>query len=230
MIPLRDTIPSSRRPMANILLIAVNVAVFAYEWFIGHAATISLVHTYGLVPQRYTEMGRFFAGGGLASFVPFVSSLFLHGGPFHIFSNMLYLWVFGDNVEDRMGHLKYVLFYIGCGIAAGLSHIFAQPDSAVPAIGASGAVAGVLGAYMVSFPRARVIALIPLGIFLHVAQLPAVVFLLFWFGMQLLNGVAAITLAARVSLGVAWWAHIGGFVAGAILVQFLREKRNLRPT
>jgi membrane associated rhomboid family serine protease len=150
-------------------------------------------------------------------FFPLFSSMFLHGGWFHIIGNMLYLWIFGDNVEDRLGHGRFVLFYILCGLAAALTQIYLNPTSKVPMVGASGAVAGILGAYLLLFPHSRILALIPLGFFIQFAEIPALVFLVFWFLMQFLSGAVSLT-AASSGGGVAWWAHIGGFAGGMALV------------
>jgi membrane associated rhomboid family serine protease len=160
-------------------------------------------------PAYYNEPGRIF-GDGRSILV----SMFLHGGWAHLLGNMLYLWIFGDNVEDRLGHLKYLVFYLACGWAATLAHAWANPQSAMPAIGASGAIAGVLGAYLVIFPRARVLTLIPLGFFLRLTELPAVIVLGLWFVLQLFSGVASLGARTAEAGGVAWWAHIGGFAVG----------------
>jgi len=152
--------------------------------------------------------------------------MFLHGGWLHLLGNMLYLWIFGDNVEDRLGHGRFILFYLLCGVAAALAQIYVSPTSKTPMIGASGAIAGVLGAYLLLFPQSRVLALIPIAFFLQVVEIPAFVFLLFWFFMQFLSGAVAIT--AYMTEGVAWWAHIGGFVSGMALgYLFPKRKRQL---
>jgi membrane associated rhomboid family serine protease len=143
--------------------------------------------------------------------------MFLHGGWAHLIGNMLYLWIFGDNVEDRLGHVKYVVFYLGCGWVATLVHGLSNPGSAIPSIGASGAIAGVLGAYLVLFPKARVVTLIPLGFFIRLTQLPALAVLGFWFVLQLFSGTASLGAKSAQTTGVAWWAHIGGFVAGLVV-------------
>jgi membrane associated rhomboid family serine protease len=157
-------------------------------------------------------------------FVPLFTSMFLHGGWLHIGGNMLYLWIFGDNIEDRLGHFTFLLFYVACGLAAALAQIYINPTSKIPMVGASGAVAGVLGGYLVLFPHARVLALIPILFFFQIVEVPALVFLLFWFLMQFLSGAIAVTAALSEGGGVAWWAHIGGFVSG-IALAFLLPKR-----
>jgi membrane associated rhomboid family serine protease len=157
-----------------------------------------------------------------------ITSMFLHGGWAHIIGNMLYLWIFGDNVEDRMGHWRYLVFYLVCGWTASYAHIWSDPTSRIPSIGASGAIAGVLGAYITLYPHARVVALIPLGIFMHTVQIPALFFLGFWFLQQFLVGSLALTQETAQTGGVAWWAHIGGFVAGLVLV-WVFQSRKRRP-
>jgi membrane associated rhomboid family serine protease len=158
-----------------------------------------------------------------------ITSMFLHGGWAHIIGNMLYLWIFGDNVEDRMGHFRYLLFYLLCGWTASYAHILSDPTSRIPSLGASGAIAGVLGAYITLYPHARVVALLPLGIFLHTFQIPALFFLGFWFLQQFLMGSMALTEETAQTGGVAWWAHIGGFVAGLVLVWVFQSRRR-RPS
>jgi membrane associated rhomboid family serine protease len=217
VIPLRDSARSRRFPVVNVALIAVNVAVFLYEMTLSTRQVDALFRAFGLVPAR-------FGAAGVYSFLPLLTSQFLHGGPLHVGANMLYLWVFGDNVEDRMGHLRYLVFYLLLGTISGLTHVMFNLRSRVPTVGASGAVAGILGAYFLMFPRSRVVALVPLVFFWSVTEVPAVVFLLFWFVLQLASGVASAG-AAQVGSGVAWWAHIGGFAAGAALVGLFRPKR-----
>ena len=175
--------------------------------------------SYGLIPQAVT--GALSQGNISAVVSPLITYQFMHGGWLHIGSNMLYLWVFGDNIEDRVGHGKYLLFYLLVGSLAGFAQIAIEPGSMVPIIGASGAVAGVLGAYLISCPRARVLALIPLFVIFTLAEIPAVIFLGFWFILQIFSGIASIG-AAGVS--VAFWAHIGGFVAGLVLVSLFGKK------
>lgn len=206
MIPLRDSMRTQRYPYVNILLIFVNFVLFFYQMTLNNEQLATLFFRYGVIPQNF-----FFQQGNLV--FPLLGSMFLHGGWFHLLGNMLYLWVFGDNVEDRMGRGVYLFFYLLAGITASLVHIAANPQSPIPTIGASGAIAGVLGAYFILFPRARVLTLIPIGFFLTTARLPAVIFLFLWFFMQLFNALAAAAAAAQM---VAWWAHIGGFLAGVV--------------
>jgi len=221
MIPLRDDNPSSSRPVVTYLIILLNVLVFLYMLRLGTEAAVErFVFTRGAIPAQLT--GR--AGGTPAAAYPtLVTSMFVHGGWAHLGGNMLYLWVFGDNVEDLMGHAGFLIFYLLAGLAAVGAHILANPASPVPLIGASGAIAGVLGAYLVLFPRARIISLVPLGFFLRVVAVPAVFFLPLWFLLQFVYGLASLGGEAAT---VAWWAHVGGFVAGALLVRvFARPRR-----
>jgi membrane associated rhomboid family serine protease len=210
MIPLRDTIPSSRVPLVNYALIAVNTVVFFHEMSLGPRAE-EFLYTYGLVPRDF-------------EFSDLLTSMFLHGGLGHLLGNMLFLYIFGDNVEDRLGHLRFLIFYLLCGMAAGTAQALVVPSSPVPMVGASGAIAGVSGAYFLFFPRARVVTLVPVFIFLQLMEVPAVLFLLLWFVWQLASGVATLGQAAGAG-GVAFWAHIGGFVAGMALGPVLRERR-----
>jgi membrane associated rhomboid family serine protease len=226
MIPIRDTIPSKTYPIVTIGLMAVNSAVFLYELSLGQRLADFLM-TFGLVPVRFfhsAEMGS----APISRFLPFFTSMFLHGGWFHIIGNMWYLWIFGDNVEDRMGHIKYLIFYVLCGYAAGFAHLFTNPSSGIPTVGASGAIAGVMGAYLISYPRARVWTLIPVFFFVQFVELPAVIFLGFWILMQFLIGSFS-ALSRTAGGGVAWWAHIGGFAAGAILVFVFRKRKRRLP-
>lgn len=220
MIPLRDSTRSRTTPWVTWLLIAVNVLVFLYELGLRPKEQAVLSAIYGVVPARYSLPG--FPAGQAGLFLPLVTAMFLHGGWLHVLSNMLFLWVFGDNVEDRLGHMRYLLFYLGVGIIGSISHVLANPTSEVPIIGASGAIAGILGAYIVTFPKARVLALVPIIFFFTLVEIPAVIFLALWFVLQIFNGTASLGGAANP---VAWWAHIGGFVAGAILIKIVAPKK-----
>ncbi|HHV78997.1 MAG TPA: rhomboid family intramembrane serine protease [Firmicutes bacterium] len=224
MIPLRDSIRSRRFPVINVGLIIINVLVFFFELALTHRELNVFTRQFGLIPVLYRDPFLVLLKYGIEGFYPFLTSMFLHNGWLHVAGNMLFLWVFGDNVEDRLGHLKYLFFYLLVGVISGVVHVVFNISSPVPTIGASGAVAGVLGAYFVMFPRARVLALVPLGFFLTVAEVPAVVFLVLWFLLQLFSGVASIGLPANVG-GVAWWAHVGGFAAGMLLVKVLYKRR-----
>jgi membrane associated rhomboid family serine protease len=219
MIPLRDTQRSRTAPVVTVSLIVINVLVFLNEQLLGPRLATSLVFHYGLVPDSFSNwQGDPFAP---ARFLPLITSMFWHGGWMHLIGNMLYLWVFGDNVEDRLGHARYLFFYLLGGALAGLTQVALDPDSQLPTIGASGAIAGVLGAYLVTFPRAKVVTwpffFIPI---------PAFLYLVLWFGMQLLSGLGSLGLPSQAG-GVAVWAHIGGFVAGALLMKILEPRRSV---
>jgi membrane associated rhomboid family serine protease len=225
MIPLRDTTPSHTFPAVTVLLIAINVLAFLYELSLGRALDVFIMQ-YGAVPLRFILAGQMEQVSTFERFLPLFTSMFLHGGWLHLGGNMLYLWIFGDNIEERLGRIRFLLFYLACGLAAALTQIYINPTSKIPMVGASGAVAGVLGGYLLLFPHAHVLALIPILFFFQVVELPAVLFLGFWFLMQFLNGAVSITAANYATGGVAWWAHIGGFVSGMALgYVFPKRKR-----
>lgn len=217
MIPLRDTIRARRFPVVTVSIIVVNILIFTFQATLPPAQLQWFVTVFGLVPALQIQMFQQ-APFGLETWIPMVTSMFLHGGWLHLFGNMLYLWVFGDNVEDVLGRGRFLLFYLLAGFAGGLAHMASVPQSIIPTIGASGAVAGVLGAYFITFPRARVLALVPLLFIITFMELPAVLFLFLWIALQLLNGLIAITGPTNM---VAWWAHVGGFVAGMLLIKLL---------
>ena len=213
MIPLRDLNPIRTTPVVNYLIIIVNVLTFMWELSFGPNLERALFNV-AFIPARFWIPGYL-----LPNLITMFISMFLHGGLLHIASNMLYLWIFGDNIEDRLGHGRYLIFYLLCGFGATLSHAFFNPTSRVPAIGASGAIAGVLGAYLILFPRAQVTTLIPIFFFITIRELPAVIILGLWFVLQLFSGVGSLSVAgAEQAGGVAYFAHIGGFVLGMILV------------
>jgi membrane associated rhomboid family serine protease len=220
MIPIRDTIPSRSVAWMTRALIAANVAAFAFELRQGPGLE-PFIHRFGVVPADWavSNVDDFWDWPRL--FLTLLSSQFLHGGFMHLGSNMLYLWIFGDNVEDRLGHVRFLLLYLGSGIAAAVSQILVTPGSAVPMVGASGAIAGVLGAYLLMFPTARIITLVPLGLSVQTYELPAAFFLGFWFLLQWVQGLTSIGQVADVG-GVAFWAHIGGFISGMMLTGLLR--------
>ena len=211
MMPLRDINPSRTFPFVNITLIGLNVLAFLYELSLGPGLERFILQA-AFIPSEY-----FAPGNTIADARSVLVSMFLHGGFMHLIGNMLYLWIFGDNLEDRFGHLRYLVFYLLSGWVATLAHGFLEPTSTMPAIGASGAISGVLGAYLVLFPRARVLTLIPLGLYTRLTEMPALFVLGFWFVLQLFSGMAALTARGAQAGGVAWWAHIGGFVAGMLL-------------
>jgi len=225
VIPLPDANPTRRRPVVTIGLIAVCVAAFIYELALqassGDAALERLFRDYGLVPASLTSRlggDQSLLLGGLA---PVISSMFLHGGWVHLIGNMLYLWIFGNNIEDRFGRVRYLLFYLVGGIAAAVSQVIVAPHSDVPVIGASGAIAAILGAYIVLFPRARVLSLVFLGFFYQLLHVPAVIVLGFWFVLQLIDSVASLGVSSSND-GVALFEHIGGFVAGVVIGLLVR--------
>ena len=228
MIPFRDNIPSRTTPFVTVSIIVLNVLAFLYELSRGPALD-NFLSAFGVIPAQV----YFVAQSEVPIFLvilPFFTSMFLHGGWMHLIGNMWYLWIFGDNVEDRLGHGKFLLFYILCGLGAGIAHTVLNITSTIPTIGASGAIAGVLGAYLVSFPFARVLTLVPIFIFIQVIEIPAMIVLGLWFVMQFLSGTASLAAAAGADVGgVAWWAHIGGFVLGMLLVQIF-PRRPRAPT
>jgi rhomboid family protein len=223
MIPLRDNIPSSRRPVVMLLLIAACVFVFLHLLQApSPQAWEHLIDNYSVVPAQFT--GHTPIQGDTPLLFRLVTNLFMHGGWIHLLGNMLFLWIFGDNVEDAMGHGPFLVFYLLCGAAGNMGHILTNPLSTVPTIGASGAIAGVLGAYLILYPHARVLCLVPIWVFLQFLWVPAWLFLPVWVGLQLLSGLASLGMGdvgggAAVGGGVAWWAHVGGFITGALLVR-----------
>lgn len=226
MFPLYDENPTNSFPVFNFLLIAINILVFFWEISLGPTALEQVILKYGFAPKNLTEAisaGRIFDPVYLTVF----TSMFLHGGFIHIFGNMLYLWIFGNNVEDRFGHIRFLFFYLIAGIAGVAAQTLVNPTSAVPGIGASGAIAGVLGSYLLMFPRARVVAIVPIFFFLQLIKLPAIIVLGFWIVVQLVSGAASIT-EPQTGGGVAWFAHIGGFAAGIILTMLIPKKRYRR--
>lgn len=224
MIPIRDTTKSRTIPFVNYALIAVCGLVFFYELTLGPRLD-GFVRTFGVNPARVASTlfnGQF----SLKATIPLLTSMFLHGGWMHLIGNMLYLYIFGDNVEDRLGHVAYLLFYLIAGTGAGLTQVYFQQDSSIPLIGASGAIAGVLGAYFLLFPRARVLTVIPLFVFFPVVEVSAFFFLGFWFILQFLQGT--MSSMAGVTGEVAWWAHAGGFLVGAVLLPLFMLMNLLR--
>jgi len=213
MIPLKAENPRRSIAVINMLLIAVNIVVFLYQISLPQRAQASLVANFGVVPAKAELALKNPPRYGEAAVVPLLTSMFLHGGWLHILGNMLFLWVFGGSVEDRFGHAGYLIFYFFSGLAAGLTHIFVNWGSHVPSIGASGAISGVMGAYIVMFPASRILTLVPLLIFFFTVRLPAFLILGYWFLIQFLSGMS--TLGRSNQAGVAWWAHIGGFLVGA---------------
>lgn len=222
MIPLRDKVKSNTFPIVVYAIIVLNAIVFFYQLSLDNMKLMEFFYYYGIVPaflegEQYWEIR-----GVFSQLFPFISSMFLHGGWMHIIGNMWTLFIFGDNVQDRMGRRRFILFYFLSGIASMLLHAFTNWGSATPAIGASGAIAGVMGAYLVYFPRAKIVTLLPLIFYFTIITVPAYVFLVIWFGMQFFSGTFAL-LAEGAGEGIAWWAHVGGFAFGAITARLFQK-------
>lgn len=223
MIPIGDEIRSRRVPWVTWLLLLINVGVFLYQSSLGYEPMLAWVMRWGAVPARIVNPLTY-----PWSWLTLFTSIFLHGGWMHLFSNMLYLWIFGDNVEDVLGHGRFLLFYILAGVLAGLAQVLSMPWATVPAIGASGAIAGVLAVYLVFFPTAPIRVLVPGFVFMHIARLPAVLVLMMWFLLQLFNGFLSLGVQTMATGGVAWFAHIGGFVVGLLVGTAAKARRRRR--
>ena len=229
MIPVRDTIPHRHTPVVTWALIAVNIIVFFYELSLEPEDLERLFYLFGVVPARYTHPEwALRIGLPVDDYWPFLTCMFLHGGWGHVIGNMWTLWIFGDNVEDRMGRARFLIFYLLTGVLAGVTHWLTNGQSIVPTVGASGAIAGVLGAYFILFPRSQIVVLLPIFFFPFFFQLPAVIYLLFWFLSQVLSGTLAGLSASQVG-GIAFWAHVGGFVAGVVLHRLFILPERERP-
>lgn len=233
MIPLRTTLDRRKTPIVNRTIVALNVVIFVAQLFMG-SMTERVIQTFGFLPARLMDPQAF----GYQTWevaITLVSSLFLHGGFVHLLGNLIYLWVFGGAVEEVLGHGRYLLLYLACGAVGSLSHAFLFPTSTVPSIGASGSIAGILGAFLVLLPHGRIVTLFPLVVYWAMAEIPAVLFLPIWFGMQFFNGYLSLQ-AARNAVevaGIAWWAHVGGFLFGALLAGVFRvtqKKETMRAT
>lgn len=212
----------------TIALIALNVWVFIHELTLGPLVLQSFIREWGLVPARYFALASADPANWAGRFLPFLTTMFLHGGMLHLVGNMWFLWIFGDNLEDELGHVRFLVFYLLTGFVAGWVHVQLNAESMIPTVGASGAISGVLGGYLFLFPGARILTLVPLVfIFFTVIELPVILYLGFWFLLQLFAGTAALA-TEGTNAGVAWWAHVGGFVAGLILVPFFRRRRDYR--
>jgi len=237
MLPLKDDVPSRRPPVVTVALVVLNTLVFLYQLSLdiggstggvahgGTAAAEAFVYEFGAVPCRLT---RACAADFPNPLVTVLTSMFLHGGPLHVAGNMLYLWIFGDNVEDTLGHGRFLVFYLASGVTAATAQTMVAPQSRVPMIGASGAVSGVLAAYLILFPYARVLTLITFGFFWRFVYLPAVLVLGFWIVVQLMSGFLTLSIGQGETGGVAWFAHIGGFVGGLVLLFVLRPRQSRR--
>ena len=216
MIPLRDSQPSRSFPAVTVWLIVLNVVVFLFEWSLEPFSRNLFVSVYGMVPSHFAFSSLF-------------TSMFLHGGWMHLIGNMWFLWIYGDNVEDVLGRGKYVAFYLACGVLAALVHLFFNLGSRIPTVGASGAIAGVMGAYVVVYPHARITTLLPIIIFFTTVELPAWLILIYWFVIQIFSGVGNLANSTGVQQGgVAWMAHVGGFLAGALLIKLLPTREPYR--
>jgi rhomboid family protein len=225
VIPLKDMTPRRSVPLVTILLIVANIAVFAHQIMLSPAASDAFIRTYALVPSKIPQAlaGRHYSLAQAT--LPLFTCMFLHGGFLHILGNMWFLWIFGGNVEDRMGSFTYLLFYLICGIGSSISQLLFSWGSHVPSLGASGAISGVLGAYILLFPGSRILTLVPLFIIWFTARIPAVVFIGLWFLVQFLSGIGSLGTAGSAEAGgVAWWAHVGGFLLGMFLARGLRRK------
>ena len=228
MFPIKDSIPSRSVPVATRALILLNVVVFFFELGLSNESLERVAYLFGLVAARFTHPGWAESVGlPVGDYWPILTHQFLHGGWLHIFANMWTLWIFGDNVEDRMGPVRFTIFYLVCGSIAGLTQVLTNPDSTLPSLGASGAIAGVLGAYFLFYPTARLIVLFPIFFFPFFFEVPAVFYLAIWFFAQLFSGTLALAGPPQVG-GIAWWAHIGGFVSGMLLCWlFVRGPRRM---
>lgn len=223
MIPLKDDNPTRIIPAITWGMILVNVLVFLYQVSLGPQQGQRFIYQYGAIPAvvfGYKSLPSYLAA--IPPRVSLFTNMFLHGGWLHLIGNMWYLWIFGDNIEEAMGRLRYLAFYLICGVIASVSHVLSNPDSVLPSIGASGAISGVLGAYLLLYPRARVLVLIPLGFFMRLMYIPAAFVLGFWFVLQLLSGSMS---GGQDGGGVAFWAHIGGFIAGMLLVGMFKRRQ-----
>jgi membrane associated rhomboid family serine protease len=224
MIPLRDENPTTLTPIVTVTLIVLNCLAYLYQLSLGPAVE-RFILSYAAVPAELFRPGTVVGDPGVPNTVTVFTSMFLHGSVMHLGGNMLYLWIFGNNIEDVMGHARFILFYLLCGVAAMFGHAVTAPESTVPMIGASGAISGVLGAYLLLFPQARVQVLLLLGFFIRIVPIPAVYVLGFWIVMQVLNGAFN---WGGPDGGVAWFAHIGGFAAGLALIKVF-QRRSVGP-
>lgn len=212
MIPLRDTQPSYSTPFVTVILIVVNLLIFFFEASLDPYSLNHFISTYGLIPDRLHISST-------------VTSMFLHGGWLHVIGNMWFLWIYGDNVEDVLGHGRFVVFYLLCGVAAAMVHVFFNTGSRVPTVGASGAIAGVMGAYLIKFPHARIVTLVPIFLFFTTIEIPAVLMLVYWFFLQIFGGIGNIGYSQVSEGGVAWFAHIGGFLVGMVLITLMSTRQ-----
>ena len=215
MIPLRSTERIRSKAIVTGLFIALNVLIFFFQVSLNREGLTLFVETFGVIPDAVS--GRLYT---------LLTSMFLHGGWMHLIGNMLFLWVFGRNVEDLMGSARYTAFYVLCGLAAAIVQVISQPYSRVPTIGASGAIAGVMGAYLIKFPRARIVTLVPIFVFITTMEIPAALMLIWWFVLQFASGLGSLAETSYTGGGVAWFAHVGGFLAGMLLIRFFPDRRS----
>jgi membrane associated rhomboid family serine protease len=215
MIPLRSSEPHYTAPTATLLVIAANVLVFFYELSMPSYSLNRFIALHGIVPDHL-------------NFSSIITSMFIHGGFLHILGNMWFLWIFGRGIEDLLGHTKFLFFYLACGIAAALAHVLLNFNSTVPTVGASGAIAGVMGAYLVKFPRARIVTLVVIIVFITTVDIPAAFLLLYWFAIQFFNGVGSVGYSQASSGDVAWFAHVGGFIMGIVLILVMPTRQRAR--
>jgi len=223
MIPFKDDNPTTISPIITVGLIIINCLVFLFQLSLGSDGVRQFVIQMGTIPYEITHLTNLPGSEAFSPFTTIFTSMFLHGGWMHLIGNMLYLWIFGNNIEDSMGHLRFIFFYLLTGVIASISHVISDPSSQIPSIGASGAIAGVLGAYLILFPFARVHVLFFFFIIIKVIRLPAVVVLGFWFILQLFEGLPSV--GAQTG-GVAWFAHIGGFIAGVLMIKIFQKKKH----
>ncbi|MFH1761260.1 MAG: rhomboid family intramembrane serine protease [bacterium] len=218
MLPIRDTLQTKTFPIITVILIIVNISVFLYEISLGNEIE-AFMESAGLVPKRCFQFALFGRGEYPNCYMSVLYSLFIHGGWIHLLGNMLFLKIFGDDVEDRLGHFKFLFFYLACGAGGSFLHLLTHPFSPIPIVGASGAIAGVMAAYLLLFPRAKIVTFIPIFIIPFFVDIPAFIFLGYWFFIQLFRGFLSVGSNFTQSGGVGWWAHIGGFVTGILFIK-----------
>lgn len=221
MLPIKDDIPTKRTPIVTIAFIVINCLVFLFEFVQGSRGFMEFTYVWGLIPVELTTGVELTPQASVSSLVNLLTSMFMHGGLLHLGGNMLYLWIFGNNIEDRLGRVKFILFYLASGIVASMAFVATAPQGDIPLVGASGAIAGILGAYLISYPRARVVTVLFIFYFIRIARIPAMYVLGFWFILQVFNGLPALGSSGG---GVAWFAHIGGFLFGLVVFKFFVKK------
>jgi len=228
MFPLRDNIPSSHRPVVNYAIIGLSAVIFLLEVAAGRHIQ-QIINVFGFTPGRFLALWQTYPDNYLALYLPLFTTMFLHGGWLHLIVNMWSLWIFGDNVEDALGHVRFLILYLAAGVAGSLLHLVIAPESWIPVVGASGAIAGVMGAYLLLFPRSQILVLLPFFFIFPVVEVPAPVFLVVWFVLQFFSGAFSVLGHRAGSGGVAFWAHVGGFAAGMLLLILLAASRVRNP-